>query len=150
MCAVVSFPALLYCATHSVPSSEVDSSFKVFYSLLVYYYYYLIDSIVQCCFRRMSNASVLRICCNVPTSLHFVLLQTHGYFVPPMSKLKTFGQRSCSETMNFAPFGHASHSALSRLKNCVKNSPLLIVQVISNVVFLLAPHPHPHRPPYPP
>ena len=146
----------LHCVTHSIPSSEVDSSCKVFYSpspLVHYYYYYLIHSTVRCFFRRMSSASVLHRCCSVPTSLHVVLLQNHGYFVPPMSKQKNLWPTQflllCSETMKFAPFGHPSHSVLSRLQNCVKNSPLqTIPQVIANVVFLLA-HPPPAPSPLP-
>ena len=43
----------------------------------------------------------------------------------------------CSQAMEFAPFRRPSHSVLSCLQNCAKNSPIQTIplQVISNYVF---------------
>ena len=69
----------------------------------------------------------------------FVLLQTHRYFISPMSEQKTFGQRC------FSYCAPKQWNSLPCLQNGVKNSPLqTIPQVISNSVFLLA------SPTYPP
>ena len=69
----------------------------------------------------------------------FVLLQTHRYFVSPISEQKTFDQRC------FSYCAPKQWNSLPCLQNGVKNSPLqTIPQVISNSVFLLA------SPTYPP